>query len=119
MYIHVGGAGADGGDDLVELTGPELLGCGPGNDICGHDVSGNGAGRRADLGPRCTGIRRRAAQPDDDAADDAQLAKMDVGLCHGSFEPTVAQFIIDGAFVAAMKPRNSPLATVDTDGTSS
>jgi hypothetical protein len=81
MHVDVGGAGPDSTDDLGEITSRELLGCvAPGYDVCSRDVPGDGAGLRAGLGPGWTGIRRRAAQPDDDAADHAQLADVDVGL---------------------------------------
>src|SRR5712691_1940212 len=69
VHVRVGGAGPDGRDDLAEFTSRELLARRrPGHDVVGRDRPANGAGLRTLLGPGWTGVRHRAAEPDDNAA---------------------------------------------------
>ena len=102
MHVRVGGAGPDGRDDLAEFTSPELLARHrPGHDVGGRDRPGNGTGLRTRLGPGWTGVRRRAAEPDDNAAVHAQLGNVDVGLCHRPLQPAVRQLVVDRLIVPA------------------
>ena len=69
VYVRIGSAGANGGDDRGKVTSIELLRClRPGYDICGRDPASHGALLRA-LRRKAGRIRicRRLAQKDDDA----------------------------------------------------
>ena len=105
MDVRVGDAGPDSGDHLSELTGRDLLVRGGRDDVGGGCGSRDGAGLRAGL---CqgrdrgrSGIRRRLTEPDDDAADHAPLAEMDVGLGHRRLKPAEGKLPVDSAAVAA------------------
>jgi hypothetical protein len=69
VYVRVGSAGANGGDDRGKVTSRELLRClRPSYDVCGRDPASHGALLRA-LRRKAGRIRicRRLAQKDDDA----------------------------------------------------
>jgi hypothetical protein len=122
MHVRVGGAGPDRGDDLGEITGRELLrGHAPCDDVVGCDSPGHGPTLRTlgGLASRIQERRGRVAKPDDDAAVNAQLGDMDVGLLDRTLKSAIRQLILDGLIVLLICARNSPLATVDTEGTSS
>src|SRR5947208_14640480 len=101
VHMGVGVAGAHRGEDLVELTGHDLLACRARRDDVGRR-NGPGdrpgwlrakRGERRDRGRR--GSRRRLAQPHDDASVDAGLCKMDVGLLHCSNQAAERQLVIE------------------------
>jgi hypothetical protein len=84
VYIRVGSARVDGGDDRGKVTSLELLGClRPGYDVCGCDHPVHGPLLRA-LRSKAGRIRitGRLAQKDDHAAAYTQLADMDMGLSY-------------------------------------
>ena len=69
VYVRVGSAGANGGDDRGKVTSIELLRWDrPGYDVCGRDPASHSALLRA-LRRKAGRIRicRRLAQKDDDA----------------------------------------------------
>src|SRR2546425_10405833 len=81
--VRIGDAAPDGSNHLGEVAGRQLLGgYATRDDVCGGRGAGDGAGLRAGLRSGRTGIRRRLAEPDDDAAVDGSLRHVDVGLRH-------------------------------------
>src|SRR5262249_45707098 len=102
VHVGVADAGANRGDDVVEMAGQELLGrLAAGDDVRGRDGSGyDGFGRLPGgaLGRVAGRVEKRArclAEPDDDAAVHAGLADMDVRLLHGALQPAVSQLVGD------------------------
>ena len=84
VYIRVGSARADSGDDRGKVTSRELLRClRPGYDVCGCDHPSHGPLLRA-LRSKTSRIliSVRLAQKDDHAAAYTQLADMDMGLSY-------------------------------------
>lgn len=105
--VHVGGACADGVDQLIDLARVDTLSprCGSCRDVRAdvsrYDSAGYGRRwRRTRLSSSRT-IAEVGAEKYADAAVNALLSKVDVGLLNGAFEISVAEFPIDSGSVVA------------------